>query len=201
MDYSSYCDWYMNPYRQYKPVTAYTLSTPVNVNGVNINVPPYQALNYKPKGAQYEYVYVPIAQFSKVGANVMWDENSQTINVISTNPTTIPPKRMSIDMYIDALQRSLACFRNALDDASTSISPKLSPEDKGNKVRYDGGTVFDGVCWFHLPNASSKDYHLTIGKYYQPMYDSAMGGMEELAVINDNGERISFGRNHLFDVD
>lgn len=69
--------------RQYKPVTAYTVDRPVYVNQTNINTFPYQALNYKPEGVQYPYVYVPIAQFSRVGAKVTWDDQTQTLSVTS----------------------------------------------------------------------------------------------------------------------
>lgn len=46
-------NWYPlsfgNDYRQYKPVTAYTVDRPVYVNNQDINKFPYQALNYQPE--------------------------------------------------------------------------------------------------------------------------------------------------------
>ncbi|MFE8701516.1 DUF5050 domain-containing protein [Cytobacillus sp. FJAT-54145] len=68
---------------QYKPVTAYTATRPINVNGVNINAGLYPVLNFKPEGATYPFIYVPIAEFSRVGANVVWDPVNQVINVTS----------------------------------------------------------------------------------------------------------------------
>lgn len=65
----------------YKPVTAYTVTQPILVNGVNINGGLYPVLNYQPSNAQYPYVYVPIAEFSKVGAKVLWDESKMLLTV------------------------------------------------------------------------------------------------------------------------
>ncbi len=55
------------------PVTQATLqiaTQPIMVNGADINKGQYPVLNYKPANAQYPYIYVPIAEFSKVGAKV-----------------------------------------------------------------------------------------------------------------------------------
>ncbi|WHY91656.1 DUF5050 domain-containing protein [Neobacillus cucumis] len=68
---------------QYKPVTAYTADRPILVNGVDINTGLYPVLNFKPEGATYPFIYVPIAEFSRVGAKVVWDETNQLINVTS----------------------------------------------------------------------------------------------------------------------
>lgn len=62
-------------------VKAYTSNLPILVNGSDINVQPYPALNYQPNPTIPPYSYVPIAQFSKVGAEVKWDENTKTIYV------------------------------------------------------------------------------------------------------------------------
>ncbi|NLP13667.1 MAG: LysM peptidoglycan-binding domain-containing protein [Clostridium sp.] len=58
---------------------------PVFVNGANINTGTYPVLNYKPPQAQYPYIYVPIAEFSRIGARVIWNEYSQAITVISND--------------------------------------------------------------------------------------------------------------------
>jgi spore germination protein YaaH len=68
---------------QYKPVTAYTADRPILVNGVDINTGLYPVLNFQPAGATYPYIYVPIAEFSRVGARVVWDETNQVIRVTS----------------------------------------------------------------------------------------------------------------------
>ncbi|MEY2195636.1 DUF5050 domain-containing protein [Neobacillus sp. BF23-41] len=68
---------------QYKPVTAYTADRPILVNGVDINTGLYPVLNFQPTGATYPFIYVPIAEFSRVGAKVVWDETNQVIRVTS----------------------------------------------------------------------------------------------------------------------
>jgi hypothetical protein len=68
---------------EYRPVTAYTATRPIFVNGFDINTGLYPVLNFKPEGAAYPYIYVPIAEFSRVGAKVSWDEANQVINVTS----------------------------------------------------------------------------------------------------------------------
>lgn len=51
------------------------------VNGENINDGLYPVLNYKPEGAAYPYVYVSIAEFERVGAKVIWDEEQKILIV------------------------------------------------------------------------------------------------------------------------
>lgn len=79
--YNPYGRIYTYQTRQYLPVTAYTATRPVLVNGVDINTGLYPVLNFQPQGAQYPYIYVPIAEFSRVGARVVWDEQKQTMFV------------------------------------------------------------------------------------------------------------------------
>lgn len=69
--------------RQYVPVTAYTADRPIYVNNVDINTGLYPVLNYQPPSAQYPYIYVPIAEFRRVGANVIWDPQEMVIRVTS----------------------------------------------------------------------------------------------------------------------
>jgi LysM repeat protein len=68
---------------QYKPVTAYTADRPIYVNGMDINTGAYPVLNYQPPNTAYPYIYVPIAEFRRVGAKVLWDEAKQIIVVES----------------------------------------------------------------------------------------------------------------------
>ncbi|WP_167578068.1 DUF5050 domain-containing protein [Ammoniphilus sp. YIM 78166] len=65
----------------YRPVTAYTATRPILVNGVDINTGLYPVLNYQPENAEYPYIYVPIAEFRRVGARVTWKEQEQLIVV------------------------------------------------------------------------------------------------------------------------
>ena len=69
--------------QEYKQVTAYTATSPILVNGVDINTGLYPVLNYQPVTAQYPYIYVPIAEFSRVGAVVKWDPDKEVISVTS----------------------------------------------------------------------------------------------------------------------
>ncbi|MDC3418364.1 DUF5050 domain-containing protein [Aquibacillus salsiterrae] len=68
---------------EYKPVTAYTVDRPILVNGEDINTGLYPVLNFKPENAQYPYVYVPIAEFRRVGATVRWNDQQQLLTVES----------------------------------------------------------------------------------------------------------------------
>jgi hypothetical protein len=186
---------YDQPYRQqYKPVTAYTLSVPINVNGTNINNPPYPAINYKPEGVQYPYVYVPIAQFSKVGAKVNWNEMTQTLNVTTDyfalkqfydSHQVYPSLEARIQMCRDAL----AASRVAYQEVYSKIPITESVE---GKVRYngnleDGRPVFDGRWW------GGTGENLTVGKYYPAEYDSTAGSAY-LIITNDLGEKVNFSK-------
>ncbi len=51
------------------------------VNGIDINTGVYPVLNYKPENATVPYIYVPIAEFTRVGAKVVWDEQKQVLKV------------------------------------------------------------------------------------------------------------------------
>jgi len=72
---------------QYAPVTAYTVTQPVIVNGADINKGLYPVLNYMPPNATYPFIYVPIAEFSRVGAKVVWDETLQLLTVTTDYST------------------------------------------------------------------------------------------------------------------
>ena len=122
-------NWY-RPYvgfdfRQYKQVKAYTIDRPIYVNYQDINKFPYQALNYQPKGTQAPYVYVPIAQFSKVGAVVKWDEETLTMNVTT-------------DYY--QLRNQLAACQQSLKECLTAVKTQMAehpPSSPMNKLGED----------------------------------------------------------------
>lgn len=69
--------------RQYAPVTAYTADRPIYVNGFDINTGLYPVLNFQPENADYPFIYVPIAEFGRVGATVTWDPQAMVIRVTS----------------------------------------------------------------------------------------------------------------------
>ncbi|WP_010249246.1 hypothetical protein [Acetivibrio cellulolyticus] len=76
-----YCPYIQARVMTYKPVTAYTATQPIYVNDVDINTGLYPVLNFKPEGATYPYIYVPIAEFARVGAKVVWDDANQLLTV------------------------------------------------------------------------------------------------------------------------
>lgn len=122
-------NWYRSQigynYRQYKPVTAYTIDQPIYVNYQDINKFPYQALNYQPEGTQYPYVYVPIAQFSKVGAVVKWDEAAQSLTVTT-------------DYY--QLRNQLAACQQSLKECITAVKTQMAehpPSNPMNKLTHE----------------------------------------------------------------
>lgn len=196
MYYSPYYDWFMQPYRQYKPVTAYTLSVPIYVNGTDINKPPYPAINYKPEGVQYPYVYVPIAQFSKVGAVVNWDDKTQTLNVTTDYFTLKQSQQTSFPLQskINICHDALAALRLAYKEVSSKV-----PVTEGNiegKVRFNGTiaenkVVFDGQWW------SGSATNLTVGKYYSADYDEPGMNQKYLIITNDIGEKVYFFRDKI----
>lgn len=123
----------------YRPVTAYTATQPILVNGVNINTGLYPVLNYKPPRAQYPYIYVPIAEFSKVGAKVVWDESKQLLSVTTdyyTNKRLIEEQQAKIIQ----LQNELNKLQSPAPTPApippgfvldvTSIGGDLTPEQK-----------------------------------------------------------------------
>lgn len=79
----AYSASHYNRQLQYKPVTAYTADRPIIVNGEDINTGLYPVLNYQPEGAEYPYIYVPIAEFRRVGSRVVWDEEAQLLTVVT----------------------------------------------------------------------------------------------------------------------
>lgn len=128
LPYARQVNWYPPSFsyddRQYKPVTAYTVDRPIYVNYQDINRFPYQALNYQPEGVQYPYVYVPIAQFSKVGALVNWDEETLTLSVTT-------------DYY--KIRDELAVCKESLKGCLTSLKTQMAehpPSNPINKLTY-----------------------------------------------------------------
>ncbi|MDP4181167.1 MAG: LysM peptidoglycan-binding domain-containing protein [Bacillota bacterium] len=91
------------------PIAQATLqiaTQPIMVNGVNINTGQYPVLNYKPANAQYPYIYVPIAEFSRVGANVAWDNVKQLLTV-TTDYYTQKKTIEELQAKITSLQTSI----------------------------------------------------------------------------------------------
>jgi LysM repeat protein len=169
---------------EYVPVTAHTVTMPVVINGIDINKPPYQAINYKPTGANYPFIYVPLFQFSLVGAKVSWDEATQSLTVASD--------------YFDLKQRIEACH-NALRAsrlAYQEIRSAIDTEATKDQVRYNGmmdnKVLFDGN-WYDGSLATANTF--TVGKYYSCTEEGAVSSY--ISVNNDKGERVTFRRSHI----
>lgn len=141
---------------QYLPVTAYTATQPIIVNGADINTGLYPVLNFQPTGAQYPYIYVPIAQFSRVGAKVVWDEVKQIITV-TTDYYTLKNQVASLTnetQYLKALLDSI--LTNGKGNTTGNISETAF-------VAQDG----DWLYYRHL----SKYYPTTPGQLYKMKMD------------------------------
>jgi hypothetical protein len=171
--------------RQPHHVKAYPIDIPIYVKGENINKPPYKALNYHPDGAR-PAVYVPIAQFSKVGATVYWDEPTQIIDV-------------GTDETLEDKLISLKAWRMAYGE----ISKKVETPEQQNKVRFNGMVddkfVFDGVWW----GAAGGDAPtLTVGRYYSAHAGGEGMSQIYLTIINDRGGQSYFRRSRFsFDAE
>lgn len=163
-------------------IKAYPIDTPIYVNGENINKPPYKALNYHPDGIQ-PAVYVPISQFSKVGATVQWDEQTQTIDVYTDE--TLEDKLMA-----------LKAWHMAYGEISKAVE---TPEQQA-KMRYngmvDGRYVFDGIWWHARGDDATLGSTLTVGKYYSA-YTEGAAGTQYLTVTNDQGGESVFRRSTI----
>ncbi|MGG3872359.1 hypothetical protein [Brevibacillus laterosporus] len=169
-----------NYLRQPNQVKAYPIDIPIYVKGENINKLPYKALNYHPVGAR-PAVYVPIAQFSKVGATVHWDEQTQIISV-------------GTDETLEDKLIALKAWRMAYGEISKAVE---TPEQQ-NKVRFNGMVddkfVFDGIWW----NGAGGDVpKLTVGRYYSAHAGGEGMSQIYLTVINDQGGQSYFRRSRF----
>ncbi|MDZ5471516.1 DUF5050 domain-containing protein [Bacillus sp. 31A1R] len=96
--------------KEYRPVTAYTVTRPVLVNGVDINAGLYPVLNYQPENAQYPFIYVPIAEFGRVGARVVWNEQQQILTV-TTNYQQLENQVRLLQAENEQLRRQLSTYQ------------------------------------------------------------------------------------------
>ncbi|MDP4085521.1 MAG: PQQ-binding-like beta-propeller repeat protein [Bacillota bacterium] len=130
---------YYNPYkstnREYGPVTAYTANTPIYVNGVVINTGFYPVLNVQMRNAQYPLLYVPISEFSRLGAKVIWDENQAAIRV-SSDYHLIQAQNQQLRQRIVELEKRTA-IRNF---RANELNWQMHYGDQGN-TKYTDATV------------------------------------------------------------
>ncbi|WP_010249281.1 LysM peptidoglycan-binding domain-containing protein [Acetivibrio cellulolyticus] len=161
----------------YIPVAQATLqiaNQPILVNGTNINTGQYPVLNYKPPNAQYPYIYVPIAEFSKVGANVSWDEANQLLTV-TTDYYTLQNTVYQQQSQIKDLQEQVALCNKTLVKFEGTV---------------EGYYKFSGVYW----SQQSPNNYFTIGKYYEVISQEPGMQREYMAVLNDNNQEAVFVR-------
>lgn len=169
---------------EYKPVTAYTANQPVLVNGININTGPYPVLNFQPQGTQSPYIYVPIAEFSKVGASVGWNEQAQLLSVIT-------------DYYTDKSQLvDDKATLTILERAQTATESETKIGDYytyGGKIEGMNTYQIGGVLW---EKASEKEATgFTPGKSYKGLVTIPKKAHQLstfLMLIDDNGKAITF---------
>lgn len=135
---------YSNDSRQkvYRPVTAYTVTRPILVNGVDINAGLYPVLNYQPENAQYPFVYVPIAEFSRVGAKVIWNPEQQILTVESNYD--------ELQNQVQQLQTENAQLRQQL--ATFSQPGTLRGNSAGNIANW--GIAANQGEWVYFSNIS-----------------------------------------------
>jgi len=168
-------------YRAYMPVTAYTVDIPVLVNGVNINTSQFPALNFKPAGEQYAYIYVPASEFTKVGASVYWDNAAQ--HMVITSPyykETMAAMQKDINMLI-----------------ADSDSQKINDSNYANFKKTTRVTnLTDKEIQFDAAPAVFSGYYMglfTIGQNYPYFPSSASGGQRGIIVKDNFGVWQTFG--------
>lgn len=164
--------------REYRPVTAYTVTRPVLVNGVDINAFQYPVLNYQPEGAQYPYIYVPIANFSMVGARVNWDDSQQLLTVTSDYKDIV---NKNIDL--EAKNLYLTTILN-----SFNIPPQGNTVD--NIRQY--GFVAEQGDWVYY-----KKYSSPSGTYAN-LYKIRKDGSQDTWISNDNPTYINVLGNFIY---
>lgn len=174
------------PHRQmaYKPATAYTAVQPVLVNGVDINTGPYPILNFQPEGTTVPYIYVPIAEFSRVGATVNWNEEAQLLSVVT-------------DYFTD--KSRMADYKEKLDIVEKGLGEKLS-SDEMQFFTYEG--KMEGMNWYQInghfwrKSSDKAEIGFKPGKSYRGLLDvdpvRTTYWNARLMLIDDNGKPITF---------
>ncbi|WP_343796063.1 hypothetical protein [Bacillus carboniphilus] len=179
----------------YNPVTAYTAVQPIYVNGENINTGAYPVLNFQPEGTDYPYIYVPIADFSKVGARVNWNEKAQLLSV-ETDYFTNKSRIADYKAKLSFLERG-----QLPAGAEEGDSPKTQYFTYGGKMEGRETHQIDGVLW---DKASYKqEISFTPGKAYKGLLDilyplTSSYNDAVLILIDDNGQPVTFRTRRIF---
>jgi hypothetical protein len=166
--------------RAYLPVTAYTTDVPVLINDYNVNTTQLPALNFKPAGSSYAYIYVPAVAFTKAGANVYWDNAAQHLVITAPNcKDTIAAMQSDINLLkADSSPQQIDESNYGSSNKTTSVQRITTAE-----IQFDAApVVFPGNFLGHY----------TLQKSY-PYYPSAASGGQRGISVKDN-----FGVWHLF---
>lgn len=167
-------------FRAYLPVTAYTIDAPVLINGTNVNTHQLPALNFKPTGNPFFYVYIPAVEFSKVGANVYWDNAAQRLVITSPDYNEIIAAMQS-DINTLKADSNIEKINESNYGNSNRTTRVLNITDK--EIQFDAAPVI-------FPGNYLGFY--TKGNSY-PYYPSSASGGQRGIVVKDN-----FGVWHSF---
>jgi len=144
-------------FRAYMPVTAYTIDVPVLIDGTNINTNQHPALNFRPAGYQNVYIYVPATEFSKVGANVYWDNAAQRLVITSPNYKEVIAAMQS-DINTLKADSSVQQINDSNYGNSNRTTRVLNITDK--EVQFDAApVVFSGNYAGYYTNGQSYPYY------------------------------------------
>lgn len=162
-------------------VRAELLNSPVFLNGVNVSSNQFPALNFKPYGSVYSYIYIPAVQLSKAGAVVRWAGYTQGLTINFPNSGNN-----------DAMQRDIDFLR---EESSTQKDYEATYQSFPNKsVLKVTRVTASSIQFEEKPLISTGNYvgRYTAGQSYPFFEDADMGGKRYI-IIKDN-----FGVWHVF---
>jgi len=181
----------------YIPLTnVYKADRPVYDGSYNVNDGLYPVLNYKPDGAAYPYLYIPLAMFRKLGMTVTFDDKTNIAKVTDGREKTISDQQAAINTLkeqvtlkdaeigqsndrIRALQAEFGRYRAASEFNEIVVYQGM----------VDGYMKFSGGYWY----ARAAD-SFTEGRGYRAMSDGGMG-QSYLTVINNLSEQVTFQKS------
>lgn len=147
---------------------------PVLINGTNINTSQHPALNYRPYGAPYSYIYIPASELTRLGATVTWDSSQQRLIISSTCSTIIAAMQRDIDLLKSQspTQQDSESYYATLKDKPTIVAAKVT----STEIRFVG-----------KPQVFSGNYtgQYAEGKSY-PFYSEADIGGKRFYIVKDN---------------
>lgn len=190
---------------QYLPVTAYTVTQPVIVNGSNINTGLYPVLNFRPANATYPFIYVPISEFSKVGANVVWDD-TRLLLTVTTDYYTLKNQALALTNETSYLRSVIDSIVNdGLGNSASNIMETGFVAQEGEWIYYRRITRYDpttpGMIYKIRKDGSGdtklnddKSYYINVLNgwiYYSDLnriYKIRTDGSEQTLLTNEFGQ-------------